>query len=95
MRYQSTGLETLPDQDADGNTLGCYFAACIAAGEVFKRLCGLQPGKGRFIESLTLSLWDFHSYTEWSLAPDGPHLDALGLPPFYLIGAGAAVLLPD
>jgi len=40
----------VPDADLDDtNTLGPYFAACVAAGEVFKRLCGLQPGKGSFI----------------------------------------------
>jgi molybdopterin/thiamine biosynthesis adenylyltransferase len=81
--------ELTPNVEMEGNSLACYFAACIAAGEVFKRLCGLQPGKGRFIESLIFSLWDFHSYSEWSIASDGPDVDAIDVPPFYIVGAGA------
>lgn len=81
--------DAVPEAEDDGNPLGCYFAACVAAGEAFKRICGLQPGKGRFVETLILSLWDFRTYPAWSLAPDGPTVDALELPPFYLVGAGA------
>jgi molybdopterin/thiamine biosynthesis adenylyltransferase len=89
-RVFAGGANAVPEAGLDnGNTLGPYFAACIAGGEVFKRLCGLQTGKGRFIDSMTLSLWDFQSYPEWSQAPDGPPIDALTLPPFYLVGAGA------
>jgi molybdopterin/thiamine biosynthesis adenylyltransferase len=73
----------------NGTTLGPYFAACIGGGEVFKRLGGLLSGKGRFIDSLTLSLWDFHRHADWTQAPDGPPIDSLTLPAFYLIGAGA------
>lgn len=82
--------EAVPEVDLDDpNSLGPYFAACLAAGEVFKRLCGLQPGKGRFIDLLTLSLWDFRAYPDWSQTPDGPRIETLTLPAFYLIGAGA------
>jgi hypothetical protein len=41
-------------------TLGPYMAACLAAGEVFKRLRGMKEGKGTFIDAdreLPLSLW--------------------------------------
>ncbi|HXE51589.1 MAG TPA: ThiF family adenylyltransferase [Tepidisphaeraceae bacterium] len=89
-RVFAGGPDAVPEVNLDdANTLAPYFAACIIGGEVFKRLCGLQPGKGRFIDALTLSLWDFHPHTDWYQAPDGPPIDTVALPPFYLVGAGA------
>ena len=74
---------------AGRSALGPYFAACLAAGEVFKRLRGLREGKGRFIDELFVSLWDFEARDSWAELPEGPWPAPLAIPPFYLIGCGA------
>jgi molybdopterin/thiamine biosynthesis adenylyltransferase len=71
------------------NALGPYFAACLAAGEVFKHLRGLREGKGHFIDALFLSLWDFEARASWAELPEGEWPVPLTVPPFYLIGCGA------
>lgn len=71
------------------NSVGPYFAACVAAGEVFKHLRGLRDGRGRFVEALFLSLWDFRESDSWEGLSAGDWPAALDLPPFYLIGCGA------
>jgi len=73
----------------DRGALGPYFAACLVAGEVFKLLGGLREGKGRFITSLNLSLWDWAEYPRWEELPAGDWPFGGELPSFYLIGAGA------
>jgi molybdopterin/thiamine biosynthesis adenylyltransferase len=83
------------------NALGPYFAACLAAGEVFKHLRGLREGKGRFIDALFISLWDFEARPSWDSLPEGEWPIPFVLPPFYLIGCGAvgqavaAALIPS
>lgn len=72
-----------------GGSLGPYFAACIAAGEVFKRLCGLREGRGSFTESLFMSLWNFQAAETWDELPLGQWPVPLILLPFYLAGLGA------
>lgn len=71
------------------NPLGPYFAACLAAGEAFKRLRGLRPGKGRYLEALYLSLWEYEARPTWAELPQGEWPVPLGLAPFHLIGTGA------
>jgi molybdopterin/thiamine biosynthesis adenylyltransferase len=71
------------------NALGPYFAACLAAGEVFKHLRGLRDGKGHFIEALFLSLWDFEARDSWEALPEGEWRSPLNLPIFWLVGCGA------
>lgn len=73
----------------DPNPFGPYSAACLGAGEVFKRLVGVRPGKGRLIETLALSLWDFREHESWESMPAGITPSKLSIPPFYLVGAGA------
>lgn len=68
---------------------GPYFAACLVAGEVFKRLSGLREGRGRFITSLQMSLWDWQERECWAELADGDWPQTGELPPLYLIGAGA------
>lgn len=74
---------------ADRNPFGPYFAACIAAGEIFKWLRGLRENRGHYIKSLNLSLWDYAQYGTWTELPSGEWPLSLKLPPLYLIGAGA------
>jgi len=69
--------------------LGPYFAACLAAGEIFKQLAGLKPGRGRPIEYLAFSLWDYQKCDSWEAAEPGLWPEGILLPPFYLVGAGA------
>lgn len=82
--------ENAPDYLPSGrNALGPYFAACLAAGEVFKHLRGLREGKGRFIDALFISLWDFQARASWEALPNGQWPVPFMLPLFYLIGCGA------
>ena len=74
---------------ADPNPCGPYFAACLGSGEVFKHAVGVVPGKGGFIESSSLSLWDFTEYESWASMPAGTASKHVLLPSFYLVGAGA------
>ncbi len=76
----------LPDSTC---SFGPYFGACIAAGEVFKFLRGMKEGKGRYVQSLFMSLWDFKTHERWEELPAEKRLVSLQLPPCYLIGAGA------
>jgi len=71
------------------NAIGPYFAACLAAGEVFKYLRGLREGKGRYIDALYLSLWDFEARATWEALTEGEWRSPLVVPLFWLIGCGA------
>lgn len=74
---------------ADANPIGPYFAACVAAGEVFKSLRGLLPGKGGFVRDLALCLWDWSPLTSPVAAPNAPPVEGLSLPATHIVGAGA------
>jgi len=76
----------LPDSPL---SFGPYFGACIAAGEVFKFLRGLKEGRGKHIDSLFMSLWDFKEYERLEYLPQPKSVTPIALPPCYLIGAGA------
>jgi hypothetical protein len=67
--------------------IGPCLAACFAAGEVFKKVVGLRPGKGSYIDRLHYSVWHCEEVNGQHL-PEVPCID-IDLPPFYLIGAGA------
>ena len=70
----------------DGNPIGPWFAACLAAGEVFKHARGLR--KGRFARDDGYSLWCGGTGSPIDLE-QGPTLVGRAIPPFYLVGAGA------
>lgn len=75
-----------------GSTLaiGPYLCASYAAGEVFKRLRGMKPGKGEFISNHFASAWTASNADTWAELRDGPPADAFDvLPHFYFAGAGA------
>ena len=76
--------DIMPSSDSP---LGPYFSACMASGEVFKHLRGLQ--RGEFITSLIFSLWTGEVCTNWNERPDAPSIEGLVLRPFYLVGVGA------
>ncbi len=73
--------------DRGRNPFGAYLAACIGVGEIFKRALGLRPGKGRYLDALALSAWDWstgeESLVERLWLPNAPVGNA------YLIGVGA------
>lgn len=72
------------------NPIGPYFAACVAAGEVFKRLQGLRPGGASFIgKAFFGSLWTVERGASWAELHEGEWPEEVALPPFYLVGAGA------
>lgn len=72
----------------ENNPFGTIFAACVAAGEVFKHLHEMKRDAGHFAERLFISLWDYQEYPRWSELPKGKW-SSLELPHFYLIGTGA------
>lgn len=71
-------------------SIGPYLCASYAAGEVFKRLRGMKPGKGEFIENHFASAWTVSCADSWTELVDGPRAEAFDvLPHFYFAGAGA------
>jgi molybdopterin/thiamine biosynthesis adenylyltransferase len=82
-------FDELPRSDI---TFGPYLAACFAAGEVFKRLRGMKPGKGESIgegHELCLSLWTTRTAAAWNQLDRDPSLGRTDFPPLYFAGAGA------
>ncbi|WKZ88687.1 MULTISPECIES: ThiF family adenylyltransferase [Ralstonia] len=71
-------------------SIGPYLCASYAAGEVFKLLRGMKPGKGDFITAHFASSWTRSSANTWAELIDGPSAEQFGaLPHFYFAGAGA------
>lgn len=68
------------------NPIGPYFAAAVAAGEVFKRARGFR--RGRTVSDMGYSVWS-GLHGEWAELEEGPALDGFDLHPVYLVGAGA------
>lgn len=77
------------DVPVDRCPLGPYFAACLAAGEVFKHLTGLHPGAGRHPDALFYSVWEHRAYDGWENIPDHVLPQFIPLPDVYLVGLGA------
>jgi molybdopterin/thiamine biosynthesis adenylyltransferase len=69
------------------NPLGPFLAAALAAGEVFKRTCGIA--RGRFLERNGYSLWSGQAGPDWAALTEGPDLAGKVLDPFHMVGAGA------
>lgn len=73
-----------------GLSIGPYLCASYAAGEVFKQLRGMKPGKGEFIHAHFASAWTMSCAQTWDELVEGPAVDEFGtLPHFYFAGAGA------
>lgn len=73
-----------------GLAIGPYLGASYAAGEVFKLLRGMKPGKGEFIRALFASAWTVSNADSWAELVDGPASVEFGvLPHFHFAGAGA------
>lgn len=88
--FVGAAVECVPSEAlSDPNPFGPYFASCLGTAEVFKRLVGLRPGKGQYVEAMAVSLWDFAEHDSWESMPRGETPARLQLPPFYLVGAGA------
>lgn len=71
------------------NPLGPYFAACVLAAEVFKRIGRMNPQYGAFAESLYYSLWSEQRYDSWDEMPSGLEVNGLQLPDLTIVGLGA------
>ncbi len=94
LAYVWQGSRPAPDAAApsgDGhNPFGAATAACLAVGEVFKRLGGLDVKKGRFAESLCFSTYDLEVHGGREDAPANPALPAhIDLGRIAVCGAGA------
>jgi molybdopterin/thiamine biosynthesis adenylyltransferase len=75
-----------------GLTFGPYLGACFAAGEVFKRLRGMKPGKGELIgeeRELCVSIWTGRAAASWDQLDPDPPIGRTDFPPLYFAGAGA------
>jgi molybdopterin/thiamine biosynthesis adenylyltransferase len=73
-----------------GLSIGPYLCASYAAGEVFKLMRGMKPGRGEFIQRQFTSAWTMSSAETWEELIDGPGADRFGvLPHFYFAGGGA------
>jgi len=73
-----------------GLAIGPYLGASYAAGEVFKLLRGMKPGKGEFIRAHFASAWTVSNADSWAELVDGPAAAEFGvLPHVYFAGAGA------
>jgi molybdopterin/thiamine biosynthesis adenylyltransferase len=86
------GLDGEPPSTApkSGLSIGPYLCASYAAGEVFKLLRGMKPGKGEFIRTHFASAWTMSCAETWAELGEGPGVEAFGpLPHFYFAGAGA------
>jgi molybdopterin/thiamine biosynthesis adenylyltransferase len=71
-------------------SIGPYLCASYAAGEVFKLLRGMKPGKGEFIRAHFASSWTMSCADAWTELIDGPSAGQFeALPHFYFAGAGA------
>ncbi len=71
-------------------SIGPYLCASYAAGEVFKLLRGMKPGKGEFIRAHFASSWTMSCADTWAELIDGPSAEQFEvLPHFYFAGAGA------
>lgn len=69
------------------NPIGPFFAAALAAGEVFKKTWGLR--RGRFLEQNGYSLWTNDADAAFGKLDAGPELGGLQIPPFLIVGCGA------
>lgn len=88
--YVGRGRAPSPTAPVSQMAIGPYLCAAAAAGEVFKVLRGMKPGKGELIESSFVSAWTLSTGTSWTDLEDGPQPEALApLPHFYFAGAGA------
>jgi molybdopterin/thiamine biosynthesis adenylyltransferase len=86
LAWVGPNASAVPPMTDQSNPIGPWFAACLVAGEVFKRARGVD--RGRFASDDGYCLWD-GSHGPFSTLVDGPPLASCSLPPFYLIGAGA------
>lgn len=67
--------------------MGPFLAACVLAGEVFKR--ARQAARGAPIQAAGFSLWTRASSEAWINLEDGPIVRGSELGPLHVIGAGA------
>lgn len=81
----SSGERDLPAPRGPANPIAALAAACLGAGEVFKRLIHLKPERGLLLDGVSWSLLTY-ALSEWETGP--------ALPPeietdLLLVGAGA------
>ncbi len=72
---------------SDGNPVGPFLAATLAAGEIFKRSRGIL--RGRYLDASGYSQWTGEASSDWLGLDKGPSLDNLTIPPLHLVGVGA------
>jgi hypothetical protein len=81
----SSGEIALPGICDEQNPIGALAAACLGAGEVFKRLIALDPARGGLLDGVAFSL---HTY-ELPPADSGPALPDIIKADLLVVGAGA------
>jgi molybdopterin/thiamine biosynthesis adenylyltransferase len=81
----SSGEIALPPVCTQSNPIGALAAACLGAGEVFKRLIGLDPARGSLLDGLSFSLLNY-AVSPADYGPDLPNKIPSDL---LVVGAGA------
>jgi hypothetical protein len=81
----SSGARDLPAPGVAANPIAALAAACLGAGEVFKRLIGLKPERGALLDGVS---WSLYSYA-LTAQETGPALPAVIETDLLVVGAGA------
>jgi molybdopterin/thiamine biosynthesis adenylyltransferase len=81
----SSGDINLPSDTESDNPIGALAAACLGAGEVFKRLIALKPERGELLNGVSFSL---RTYCADDTDP-GPELPDTLFLNLLMVGAGA------
>ncbi len=82
----SSGDKQLPSTCDVHNPIGALAAACLGAGDVFKRLIGLRPERGELLNGLMYSL---REYREIACEDYGPAMPEDLRGDILVVGAGA------
>jgi molybdopterin/thiamine biosynthesis adenylyltransferase len=81
----SSGTRSLPADVAMDNPVGALAAACLGAGEVFKRLIKLKPERGEMLDGFSFSLRSYMA----GVTDCGPALPSSLEVDLLLVGGGA------
>lgn len=80
----SSGSTGVPQACDQWNPVGALAAASLGVGEVFKRLLRLKPQRGRLLDGVSFSLWEYGSSDD-----PGPQLPTEMESDLLVAGAGA------
>jgi molybdopterin/thiamine biosynthesis adenylyltransferase len=71
------------------NPVGPFFAACVLASEVFKKIGKMRNQSGKYASHFYFSLWTNKIYSSWEEMPPQNVEDIVRLPELNIVGIGA------